>query len=157
MGMTYRISGLDPAPYQTLFGRPVDELAVVNAQRMVVTDQPGFPCRVRLDDVEPGRSVLLLNHLSVATGPYRARHAIFIEEGAEAAAVYRDTVPPALNRRVLSVRAFDHHDLMMDATLAQPGEADAAIRRLLADERVRYIHTHNAVRGCFAATVERVE
>ena len=34
-------------------------------------------------------------------------------------------------------------------------EADAAIRGLLGKAEVAYIHAHNAVRGCFAAKVER--
>jgi hypothetical protein len=45
--------------------------------------------------------------------------------------------------------------MMQDAALAQPGEADAVIRRLLADEEIDHIDAHNAIRGCFAARVER--
>jgi hypothetical protein len=45
--------------------------------------------------------------------------------------------------------------MMTDAMLAQPGEADAAIRQLFANLEIAYIHAHNAVRGCFAAKVER--
>lgn len=41
------------------------------------------------------------------------------------------------------------------AALAQPGEADMVIRRLFEGPRRAYIHAHNAVRGCFAAVVER--
>ena len=39
--------------------------------------------------------------------------------------------------------------------LAQPGEADAAIRELLADPAIDHIDAHNATRGCFAARIER--
>ena len=45
--------------------------------------------------------------------------------------------------------------MMVDARLVQPGEADAAIRAMLADRSVGHIDAHNAVRGCFAARVER--
>lgn len=153
--MTYRIKGLDPATCRSLFGRSPEELTRVGAVRMSVTQRPGFPCRITLDDAEPGQTVLLLNHLSVENGPYRATHAIFVTEGAAAAATYLDEVPPALDRRALSLRAFDVADMMIDAALVQPGEADAGIRRLFADPAVGYIHAHNAVRGCFAAAVER--
>lgn len=44
---------------------------------------------------------------------------------------------------------------MVAAELVQPGAADAAIRRLLADPAVSVIHAHYATRGCFAAAVER--
>ena len=45
--------------------------------------------------------------------------------------------------------------MMSDAVLAKPGEADAAIRLLLADPMVDHVDAHNAVRGCFAARIER--
>jgi hypothetical protein len=45
--------------------------------------------------------------------------------------------------------------MMQDAALAQPGEADAAIRGLLANEAIDHIDAHNAIRGCFAARVDR--
>ena len=45
--------------------------------------------------------------------------------------------------------------MMVDAALAQPGEADPVIRRLLNNEAVDHIDAHNATRGCFAARVER--
>jgi hypothetical protein len=152
--MTYRISGLDPAPFAPLFALSDDELIARDMRRMTVTAQPGFPCRVSLDDVAPGGTVLLLNHVSVPSGPYAASHAIFVGQG-EAWGSFDDTIPPALDRRTLSLRAFDDDHLMLAAELAESGDADAAIRRLFDDPAVRYIHAHNAVRGCFAAAVER--
>ena len=103
-----------------------------------------------------GETLLLLNHRSHdGDNPYRASHAIFVSESATEAAVYEDEIPPALDRRILSLRAFDKAGMMSDAALAQPGEADAVIRRLLADNAVDHIDAHNATRGCFAARVER--
>lgn len=123
---------------------------------MRVTERPGFPCRIRLDDAERGETMLLVNHVSLdAANPYRASHAIFVTEGAEQRAEYVDSIPPALDRRVLSLRAFDASDMMAHAVLTEPGMADAAIRRLFANAETAYIHAHNAVRGCFAAKVER--
>ena len=153
--MTYRIKGLDPRPYRHLFGLADHDLAALGATRMTSDSTPGYPCRVTLDDVEPGRTVLLVNHVSHADGPYRASHAIFISEDADEPAEYRGEVPPALDRRVLSLRAFDEAGMTTDATLCQPGEADAAIRKMLAVEQVHHIDAHNAVRGCFAGRVER--
>ncbi|WP_029942023.1 DUF1203 domain-containing protein [Sphingomonas astaxanthinifaciens] len=153
--MTYRITGLDPAAFAPLSALDDAGLAARGVVRMTVTDKPGFPCRITLDDAEPGASVLLLNHVSIAAGPYAARHAIFVSAGPAEAAVYEDRVPPALDRRKLSLRAFDSDDLMVDALLVEPGAADGAIRRLFDNPAVRYIHAHNAVRGCFAAAVER--
>ena len=123
---------------------------------MIVSEKPGFPCRVSLTDREIGESVLLLNHVSHdVTGPYRASHAIFVAEGAEEAAEYIDEVPPVFGPRVLSLRAFDRDGMMADAILTPPGEADAGIRKLFENPLIATIHAHNASRGCFAARIER--
>jgi len=154
--MTYQISGLEPFQFRHLFGLCDEELAEQGAIRMIADKQPGFPCRITLDDAKPGERLLLVNHCSHdGDSPYRATHAIFVSEDATAPATYEDEIPPALDRRILSLRAFDKNGMMVDAALAQPGEADAAVRRLLADPAVDHIDTHNAIRGCFAARVER--
>ena len=154
--MTYRISGIDPAPYRHLFGMADADLAEQGVVRMTVTAKPSFPCRVSLTDREIGEQVLLLNHVSHdVSGPYRASHAIFLTEGGNEAAEYVDDVPPVFATRVLSLRGFDADGMMVDAVLAEPGEADAVIRQLLANPEIESIHAHNATRGCFAARIER--
>lgn len=123
---------------------------------MTADGRPSFPCRIQLDDAKAGETLLLVNHVShEGNNPYRASHAIFVSESATEAAVYEDEIPPALARRILSLRAFDKDGMMTDAALVQPGEADAAVRRLLADQRIDHIDVHNATRGCFAARIER--
>src|SRR6266567_3458327 len=103
--MTYRITGLDPAPYRPLFALSDDELATRGIVRMIVTEKPSFPCRVSLTDRDIGESVLLFNHVSHdVANPYRATHAIFVTEGAEEPGEYFDEVPPVFERRVLSLR-----------------------------------------------------
>jgi hypothetical protein len=154
--MTYRIRGIDPQPFRHLFGAPEDELAKAGAVRMEVTNRPGFPCRVTLEDRHAGETVLLVNHVSHdVANPYRASHAIFVSEQADGAAEYVDEVPAVFESRVLSFRGFDAEGMMAEAMLTQPGDADAVIRALFAKPEIAYIHAHNAVRGCFAAKVER--
>lgn len=154
--MTYSITGLEPSPFAHLVGLGDEELSAHGAIRMTADKRPSFPCRVTLDDAEIGETLLLVNHVSHdGDNPYRASHAIFVSEGATEAAHYQDAVPPALDRRILSLRAFDEAGMMTNAALAQPGEADAIIRRLLADPTVDHVDAHNAIRGCFAARVVR--
>jgi len=154
--MTYRFRGLEPDQFSHLFGLSQQELANHGAVRMTADTSPGFPCRITLSDAAPGESLLLVNHVShEGDGPYRASHAIFVGEGSGEAAEYVDQLPPALDRRVLSLRAFDTAGMMVDAALAQPGEADAALRRMLANPAVDHVDAHNAVRGCFAARAVR--
>jgi len=154
--MTYIVKGLDPAPFTPLFGLPDEELAKRGIVRMTVTKKPSFPCRVSLTDRDLGEQVLLLNHVSHdVANPYRASHAIFVTEGADAAAEYVDQVPPVFETRVLSLRGFDAKGMMAEALLTQPGEADAGIRKLFANPQITTIHAHNAARGCFSAKIER--
>lgn len=154
--MTYKITGLEPSQFRHLVGLTDEELAAHGAARMIANGQPSFPCRVQLDDAKAGEVLLLVNHVShEGNNPYRASHAIFVSESASEAAVYEDEVPPALERRILSLRAFDRHGMMTEAALAQPGEADAVIRNLLGSDAVDHVDAHNATRGCFAARIER--
>ncbi|HET9398925.1 MAG TPA: DUF1203 domain-containing protein [Sphingomicrobium sp.] len=154
--MTYRISGLEPSQFRHLVGLGDEELALHGAARMTADGRPSFPCRIRLDDAAAGETLLLVNHVShEGNNPYRASHAIFVSESAIEPAVYEEEVPPALDRRILSLRAFDKNGMMVDAALAQPGEADPVIRRLLAEDAVDHIDAHNATRGCFAARIDR--
>jgi hypothetical protein len=153
--MTYRITGIDPAPYRHLSDLSDEELAAQGVVRMTVTD-PTFPCRVSLTDRPIGETVLLLNHVSHdVANPYRATHAIFVSQSAGEPAEYVDQVPPVFEKRVLSLRGFDQDGMMADAMLVQPGEADAGIRKLFDNPEIEMIHAHNAVRGCFSAKIER--
>ncbi|HEV8406540.1 MAG TPA: DUF1203 domain-containing protein [Sphingomicrobium sp.] len=152
--MTYRIKGLDAAPYKPLFGLSDNALAKRGIVRMIVTQKPSFPCRISLVDRDIGEEVLLLNHVSHdVANPYRSAHAIFIANAEQGEFV--DEVPPVFQGRVLSLRGFDVDGMMADAALAQPGEAEAAIRRLFENPEIETIHAHNAARGCFSATIER--
>lgn len=154
--MSYVITGLDPAPFRHLYGLSDAELASAGAVRMIADAKPGFPCRVTLEDAEPGAAVLLVNHehLPVDT-PYRSRHAIFVAEGAERPARYKGAIPDQLRLRLVSVRAFDAGDMMIDAEVVDGAGLEAEIARMFADPRAAYLHVHNARRGCFAARVDR--
>lgn len=154
--MTYIVRGVDPEPYRPLFGLSDEQLSERQVVRMLVTEKPNFPCRVTLEDREPGETVLLCNHVSNdVANPYRASHAIFILEGASKRAEFIDRTPPVFGARVLSLRGFDANGMMVDAELAAPGAADSVIRRLLANRSIETIHAHNATRGCFSAMIER--
>jgi hypothetical protein len=154
--MSFRITGLPLARFAPLLGRPDAELARHDALRMRVDRRPGFPCRVSLQDAEPGETVLLVNyeHLAVAT-PYRSRHAIFVRENAEEAHPEIDEIPESLRIRLLSLRAFDRAGMLRDADVVQGTDLASAIERMLEPPEVAYLHLHNAKPGCFAARIDR--
>ena len=153
--MTYRIAGLDPAQFAPLWAMNDEALERKGARRAVAEADRGFPCRVTLEDARAGEPLLLVHHVHHdVAGPYRSAFAIFVREDAEPA-VYEDRCPPCFDGRTLSLRGFDGEGALAEARLAPPGEADAAIRALLADPRIAYINAHNAAAGCFAARIER--
>ena len=152
--MTYRIEGLAPQAFESLFGMMDGELAAHGAVR-VVADGPGFPCRVSLEDAAAGETLILVNHVShdVPT-PYRSAYAIYVREAA-ARAAFVDETPPVFAGRPLGLRGFDAAGMLKGALLALPGEADARIRDLFARPEIATIHAHNAAHGCFVARIER--
>ncbi|MCA1748616.1 MAG: DUF1203 domain-containing protein [Parasphingopyxis sp.] len=154
--MTYRITGLAPEPFADLRGAEEAALAAAGARRVIAQSKPGYPCRISLEDAEVGERLILLHHVShdVDT-PYRSAYAIYLRENAGAAAVYEDALPPVMEGRPIAMRGFDEAGMLLDAALALPGEADAAIRRLFYNRDIAYIDAHNAAHGCFAARVER--
>jgi hypothetical protein len=154
--MAYRIEGLDPAPFRPLFALDDAALEARRAKRVVADARPGFPCRVTLEDAEPGESLILLHHVSheVET-PFRSSYAIYVRETATEPASYVDEVPPVFRTRALGLRGFDPQGMLRAALLAAPGEADGGIRALFERPDIATIHAHNAAAGCFAAKIVR--
>lgn len=156
--MTFRITGLDPAPFRQFFGQPDETLRAAGVIRYVVAPNSGFPDRVELRDAPPGSSVLLLNYVhQPAATPYRASHAVFVREGADVRFDAVDDVPPALRSRILSLRGFDEAHLMVAGELVDGKGAGDMIETIFSDPEVAYIHAHFARRGCFAAQIDRAE
>ncbi len=81
--------------------------------------------RVAQESGGVGRLLLNYTHQPAAT-PYHASHAIFVREEAGAAYDQLGAIPQVMRSRVMSLRAFDGQDLMVDAQ-----------------------------RGCYAARIER--
>ncbi|MGQ0533793.1 MAG: DUF1203 domain-containing protein [Caulobacteraceae bacterium] len=153
--MTFRIAGLDPAPFQHLHALSDADLATAGAHRVSVEAKPAAPCRISLDDAEIGETVLLLSYVHQPAGtPYHQQGPIFIRE-TQRRFDRRGVIPPALARRTLSLRGFNANHMMIEADLTEGADAPAVISRLFANPSVAYIHVHYARRGCFAALVER--
>ena len=155
--MTFRITGLSPEPFQSLFGLSDADLALRGVKRYRVDHSPGFPDRIEMRDALPGETVLLLNHLcQPAETPYRASHAIFVREGATQAYDAVDEVPEVMRLRLLSLRAYDADGMMLDADVVQGAEMEPVVERLFANSAVSYIHAHNAKRGCYSGRIDRI-
>lgn len=154
--MVFRITGLSPEPFQSLFGLPDQELASLGIKRYIVDSNPGFPDRIEMKDAELGQSVLLLNHVcQPAKTPYRASHAIFIREWATHAYDAVDQVPESMRIRMLSLRAFTDDGMMLDADVADGIAIEPVVTRMFANPEVSYIHVHNAKQGCYSGRIDR--
>lgn len=154
--MTYRIEGLARAEFARWFGRSDEALAAEGVVRVTADSKPGFPCRVTLEDAEPGETLLLLNYVDhdVAT-PFRNSFGIYVRESAAAAAVFEDTLPPVFVGRPIALRAYDVRGMLCAAALATGDDKDEQIRALFGRPEIAYIHAHNAAHGCFTARIER--
>ena len=154
--MTFRITGLDPAPFRSLFGLPDADLAARGIRRCIADEKPGYPDRIELRDVDKGESVLLLNFTHMAAdSPYRSSHAIYVREGAQRTYDRVGDVPESLRSRLISLRAFDDSGMMLDADIIEGSQLEQLIERLLAIPDVSFLHAHFARRGCYAARIER--
>jgi hypothetical protein len=154
--LSFRPIGLPLSPFEPLFALDDVELARRGMCRVVADSKPGFPCRVTLEDAEPGARLILLpfEHQG-AHSPYRASGPIFVREAACAPFDAVDVVPPVLRGRVLSMRGYDSADCIVDADIVDGNDIEQAIARFFACDDIRYIHVHNAKRGCFACRIER--
>ena len=152
----FRLIALDPLPYAPLFDLDADALRPHRARWVAVDSHPGYPCRVSLEDAQPGERVLLVQHTHHAVdGPYRSAGPIFLRPGAAVARPQTNTLPESLRRRPLSLRGYDTDGAMVATALVDGHEAAPVISGLLDNPAVATLHIHNARPGCFACAVER--
>ena len=154
--MAFRFRGLPLDSFQKFIGAPEQVLAQHGIRRVVADAKPGFPCRVTLEDAEPGEKLLLLSYPHLAVGsPYDASGPIFLREGACKAFDRTDILPPVLRGRFLSLRAYDADGIMVDADTVDGDAVEGLVDRLFSQDVVDFVHIHNARRGCFSCRVER--
>jgi len=155
---TFRLVGLEPGLFEPFFALDAAALAATGARRVRADSMPGYPCRISLEDAQPGDELLLLpfEHLGTRS-PYRAGGPVYVRAGARRAVLAPGVLPPYVTRRLMSVRAYDAESMMVAGEVCEGAEAAPLLDRLLADPAVAFIHLHNAGRGCFSCRVERVD
>lgn len=157
--MDFQFSGLPLEPFKAMFALSDDELLARGMRRYIADEKPGFPCRVTLEDAEPGEKLILLSysHQPAEKSPYRADGPIFVREAAAESYRNHDEIPPVLRSRLLSLRGYDRDDLIIEADVVDGMGVEAALAKFFANAEVAYIHIHYARRGCFACRVDRAE
>ena len=156
MTPSFQITGLSHEAFAALFEMPDDVLAAHGAVRRIADIHPGFPCRVSLEDAEVGDELLLLAYEHHrADSPYRGAGPIFVRRGATQRRLAPGEIPPYVTRRLISMRAYDGHGMMVDAGVHKGIDLRVEIERLFANHQVAYLQLHNAKPGCFACQVDR--
>lgn len=154
--MAYRITGLPAAPFAPLFGLSDKDLKALGAERVIADAPNSYPDRITMRDAQVGDSLLLLNHQhQPANSPYQSSHAIFVLEGATQTYTATNEIPEVMAHRLLSLRGFNAADKIEDGRVVPGAEADAAIRDMLTNEKIHYIHAHNAGHGCYSGLITR--
>jgi Protein of unknown function (DUF1203) len=127
-----------------------------DAKRYVADVKPGFPCRVTLEDAEPGETLLLAPYAhQTSQTAYASKGPIFVRERPAPAAAWVDEIPCQLQSRLISLRAYDQAGMMIDADVVDGTGLELLIERFLANDRTDFLHAHFARRGCYAARIER--
>ena len=153
---TFQISGLPEQTFSSLFELSNAELATRNMQRVIADSNPGFPCRVSLADAQIGDELLLMpfEHQS-GTSPYRASGPIFVRRDARKKTLAVGELSSYVTRRLISLRAYDANDSMVDAEVFEGSLLEPHMERIFADKQIAYLHLHYAKRGCFLCRVDR--
>ena len=154
---SFQIVGLSPAPFEPLFALPAEVLAARGIKRVRAASGAGYPCRVGLAEADAGDELLLLpfEH-QPANSPYRASGPIYVKVGARQRTMAVGEIPESVRRRQISLRAYDADDLIVNAEVCEGESVGAEIERLFANPLVRYLHLHNAKRGCYSCLVRRI-
>jgi hypothetical protein len=156
MSNHFIISPLAAETFRPLIALDDDALAARGIRRVIADQKPGVPCRVSLEDAEPGERVLLIpfTHHDVDS-PYRGAGPIYVREAAVTAAPGVDEVPALLRTRLLSVRAYDREAMMVESDVVEGQALGGLIARMFANPDIAYLHVHNAKPGCFSCRVDR--
>ena len=156
--MNFRITGLSPEPFKALFPLDDAELTARGAQRVFADDSsPGYPCRVSLAHAAPGEELILISYEhQAARSPYRAAGPIFARKAATVAFDGVNIVPEPMRVRLLSARAYDTGDMIVEAEVVDGSQIESLIERFFQRDEVAYLHLHYARRGCYACRVDRV-
>jgi hypothetical protein len=154
--VSFRISSLPLDSFHFLFGLNADELAAHNARRCIADSNPGFPCRVSLEEAEVGESVILLNYVHhPVNNPYRSAGPIYVRERAKQAELKINEVPQVAQTRVLSVRAYDESGFLVASDVVDGSALKQKISDFFSNATIAYLHLHNARPGCYSCRVDR--
>ena len=156
MAHSFQLLGINHDPFESLFLLSDERLKEHGAERRIATENPGYPCRISLEDACVGEELLLLPYVhQPAASPYRAPGPIFVRRGAKQRKGGVGEVPSYVSTRLMSVRAYDAAHMMVAASVCEGVNAAQELEWHFRNDQVEYIHLHNAKQGCFSCHVIR--
>ncbi len=157
MENNFQLVALNKNQFEHLFDLDETELAKKGIQKMLVDNFPGFPCRVSLADAEIGEEVILLNyeHHNV-NSPYNSSGPIFIRKIAQTIKPKVNEIPIMFNHRLLSLRGYDNKSMMIFTEVVKGEILKETLLEILKNQKIEYLHIHNAGPGCYNCLVKRV-
>ena len=156
MAQSFQLIGIGHEQFGPLFQLSDEHLKQHGAVRRMVTDSPGYPCRISLEDANVGDELLLLHYVhQPAASPYHASGPIYVRRGAKQRRLAVGEVPNYVTSRLMSVRAYDRAHMIVAASVCEGARAAEEIEQFFSNQNVAYIHLHNAKRGCFSCQVNR--
>ncbi len=126
------------------------------AHAVTADHQPGFPCRVCMDDAQVGERMLLVPFAPLPPeAPNASTGPVYLH--ARDCRPYRedDGIPPVLRRRVLSLRGYDTDGRMRAADLVDGAALEDAAAALLDRAGIDHVDVHFAKPGCYACRIDR--
>ena len=155
--MDFRICGLNYEPFAPLFEMSEHALHAHGSVRRIAPPDSTYPCRVSLHHAAAGETVILTNfvHLADPASPYRSLGPIFVRRNAGATFDRVNEIPPVLQARPLSLRAYDRRNMIVAAEVTTGDELPDVVDRLFGRDEVVSLHVHNAAYGCYQCRVER--
>ena len=123
---------------------------------VVVADSPsGYPCRHCLRWAQPGEHVILFPYASIPSGhPYSETGPIFVHaEPCERYGATEEYPSDFRNGRVF--RAYDLDYNMIDAEVANGGDPEAVIEKLLQNPKTEFVDARSVTHGCFTFRILR--
>ena len=154
--MNFKILALDNKDFDSYFELSDSELTKIGGKRMIVDENPGFPCRVSLEDAKIGEEVILLPfEFHKTESPYQAKGPIFIRKGIKTKELAINEIPIMLNHRLLSYRGYDKNGFMKTAITEKGDKTKYVIKKIFDNEDIEYIQIHNSSPGCYNCEVRR--
>ena len=156
MKTDFRFVALEIEKFLSLMVLSDVELESHHAKWMTVDEEPGYPCRVSLEDAKIGERVLFMPywHHDVKSA-YRAMGTVLVRENAKTTKLEVNNVPKMLLHRVLSLKAYDSNNMMVDHDIGMGPELEYKLKDQFHNPKVEYIHLHYASPGCFCSVVNR--